>query len=222
MGTKAVIFDRDNTLVAFDQAAIAGLEARIHALAPALPAGAAIAHWLSWPGPWPAREEEEPGFWRSFWGTLATRHALPPAAGRALQSIGAFYHTCFVAFPDAPGCLGALRERGIDLALLTNFELPSVHLTLRHVGIDPAWFGALLSSSAIGLRKPDPRAYLAAADALGCAPHECLFIDDLPINVQAACAVGMRGLLLDRQRTAGDLAVERIHHLEGVADLLAV
>lgn len=42
------------------------------------------------------------------------------------------------------------------------------------------------------VRKPDPRAYVGAATALGCAPEACLFIDDRHGNCEAAEAVGMR------------------------------
>lgn len=48
-----------------------------------------------------------------------------------------------------------------------------------------------------GLRKPDPRAYLEAAAALEVAPRECLFIDDRPVNVDAARQVGMDAILKD-------------------------
>ena len=46
-----------------------------------------------------------------------------------------------------------------------------------------------------GVRKPDPEAFLGAARALGRPPGECLLIDDRPVNVAAAKAVGMRALL---------------------------
>lgn len=221
MPIRAVIFDRDNTLMRFDDAAIAALEDRILAIAPTLPRSATVAHWLGWPGPWPRAPEDEPAFWRAFWGGLAARHQLAENAAEALQQIGGFYHTCFAAFADAPACLQTLRARGLRLAVLTNFELPSVELTLGGVGLAPEWFDALLSSAAIGFRKPDPRAYLAAAAALQLPPAECAFVDDLPENVAAARALGMAGWLLDR-RHAYPSARHSIPSLHALADLLMV
>lgn len=46
-----------------------------------------------------------------------------------------------------------------------------------------------------GVRKPDPEAYLGPARALGVSVESCLFVDDRPVNVEAAEAVGMPGLL---------------------------
>lgn len=43
MGTQAIIFDRDNTLVAIDSTRVEAIGVRLAALAPALPAGAFLA-----------------------------------------------------------------------------------------------------------------------------------------------------------------------------------
>lgn len=53
----------------------------------------------------------------------------------------------------------------------------------------------LLLSDVIGLRKPDPAAYFEAAESLGVAPSDCVFVDDLKRNVEGAQSVGMRGVL---------------------------
>lgn len=46
-----------------------------------------------------------------------------------------------------------------------------------------------------GFMKPDPRAYEAAATRTGVAVGDCLFIDDLPGNVEGARRVGMDAVL---------------------------
>jgi putative hydrolase of the HAD superfamily len=220
MRIQAVIFDRDNTLMRLDAAAAAVLEARIAAIAPALPFDAVAAHWTAWPGPWPRTIADEPAFWPVFWNSLAARYQLPADVVTALHEIGAFYHTCFTAFPDTLGCLAALRKCGMRLAILTNFELPSIHLTLQNASLDPEWFSVLLSSATTGFPKPDPRAYLAAATALGLPPEACAFVDDLPDNVEAARLLGMRTWLLDRQGAAPAGISPRIRDLnELVAQL---
>jgi putative hydrolase of the HAD superfamily len=212
-GIAAVIFDRDHTLLHFDLPAIARLEQRIHSLAPEIPLGATAAHWKSWPGPWPQTIADEQAFWGRFWASLSQMYQVPPERSVALHAIGPFYHTCFSAYPDTIACLQVLRQRGLRLAVLTNFELPSIHLTLEHVGIEPGWFDALISSASLGLWKPDPQTYLIAAQALGVAPAACLFIDDIEENVAGARAVGMRGMLIDRKHTASYRG-ECIHSLD--------
>jgi len=222
MNIQAVIFDRDNTLMHLNTAATAAIEARIAAVAPLLPPGAVGRHWTTWPGPWPRAIEHEPAFWQAFWEQFAAQYQLPADAIVALHKIGMFYHTCFTAFPDALACLAALRARGLRLAILTNFELPSIHLTLQNAGIDPDWFSVLLSSATTGFPKPDARAYLAAAAALDLPPSACAFVDDLVDNIEAAQILGMHSWLLDRTGTAPASALPRIHNLHQLTAVLNI
>jgi putative hydrolase of the HAD superfamily len=70
-------------------------------------------------------------------------------------------------------------------------------------------FDAVVLSGRIGIRKPDAGIFLAACDALGVRPSECVFVDDVRANVAAADLLGMTGLL--HVNTPGTIAVlERI------------
>jgi putative hydrolase of the HAD superfamily len=42
-----------------------------------------------------------------------------------------------------------------------------------------------------GMRKPDPAIYRLAAERLGVPPEACVFVDDLPQNLEPARALGM-------------------------------
>lgn len=55
-----------------------------------------------------------------------------------------------------------------------------------------ALFEEVIESSRLGMRKPDPRIYRHACDLLGVAPEECVYLDDLGINLKPARALGMR------------------------------
>ena len=55
-------------------------------------------------------------------------------------------------------------------------------------------FDAVLISGEVGLRKPEPEIYLLTAERLGLTPEDCVFVDDLKINVRGAVAVGMVGI----------------------------
>lgn len=57
-------------------------------------------------------------------------------------------------------------------------------------------FGQVFASHQMGLRKPDARAFRHVTDALGVAPGEVLFFDDLPANVEAARACGLQAALV--------------------------
>ncbi|MGR9090637.1 MAG: HAD family hydrolase [Gammaproteobacteria bacterium] len=49
-------------------------------------------------------------------------------------------------------------------------------------------------SSSLGMRKPEARAYRCVAEAIGVAPAEILFFDDLAENVAASRAVGYQAV----------------------------
>lgn len=222
MPIEAVIFDRDNTLLYFDPARQARLEAQIATVAPAITAERLYASWANWPGPWPRYPADEPAFWSAFWGRVVAQHNVAPERLPELRALGAFYHTCFSAFADALPCLHALRDAGLHLAVLTNFELPSVGLALEHAGISLALFHALLAGVTIGAAKPDAAAYRAAAAALHLPLAACAFVDDDAANVLAARALGMRAFLLDRALPASDLAAHVLRSLEDLPAALLV
>jgi HAD superfamily hydrolase (TIGR01509 family) len=62
-----------------------------------------------------------------------------------------------------------------------------------------------------GVRKPDAQAYLGAAAKCEVQPAECLFVDDRPVNVDAAIAVGMDAILrLDVKQVRRELGLRGI------------
>jgi HAD superfamily hydrolase (TIGR01509 family) len=55
-------------------------------------------------------------------------------------------------------------------------------------------FDAVVISGEVGLAKPTRQIYLLTAEKLGLKPEECVFVDDLPVNVRGAVAAGMVGV----------------------------
>ena len=54
-----------------------------------------------------------------------------------------------------------------------------------------ARFDVVLESSKLGVRKPEPAFYSLACERLGVTPDECVFLDDLGVNLKPARAMGM-------------------------------
>jgi putative hydrolase of the HAD superfamily len=52
-------------------------------------------------------------------------------------------------------------------------------------------FDHVIESAKTGLRKPDPRIYRMMAEALGVDPGNCIYLDDLGINLKPARDMGM-------------------------------
>jgi putative hydrolase of the HAD superfamily len=54
-----------------------------------------------------------------------------------------------------------------------------------------ALFDHIIESAKIGLRKPDPRIYRMMTDALSVHPKNCVYLDDLGVNLKPAREIGM-------------------------------
>jgi putative hydrolase of the HAD superfamily len=54
-----------------------------------------------------------------------------------------------------------------------------------------ARFDVVVESSKLGIRKPEPVFYARACELLGVEPAECVFLDDLGINLKPAKEMGM-------------------------------
>lgn len=83
------------------------------------------------------------------------------------------------------------QDRGIPVYTLSN--IAGHHIDAIEMN-EPGFFdGAdgLFLSYQMGLRKPDPQIYRRVLDELGAEGDDCLFLDDLPENVEAARAAGI-------------------------------
>lgn len=55
-------------------------------------------------------------------------------------------------------------------------------------------FDLVVNSARLGIVKPDPAIYRHTLDLLEVAPHEAIFVDDLPVNIEAAAALGIHAI----------------------------
>jgi putative hydrolase of the HAD superfamily len=113
--------------------------------------------------------------------------------GRRVPAEGLMARMFAGSMPCEPmyAAIYGLREAGLRTGLLSNSwgfaDYP------RH--LFPAMFDTVVISGEVGMRKPEEQIFLHTARALGLAPGQCVFIDDLPANVAAAEATGMTGVL---------------------------
>jgi putative hydrolase of the HAD superfamily len=63
-------------------------------------------------------------------------------------------------------------------------------------------FDLVVNSARVGVRKPDPAIYHLTLDRLGIAPHEAIFVDDMPANVAAAAGLGIHAIQFHDQGQA--------------------
>ncbi len=96
------------------------------------------------------------------------------------------------AFPDV---VPALRLLGARYRLAT---LSNGNADLARIGL-AGHFSVSLAAGALGFAKPDRRAFLAVAEAIGCEPAELLYVGDDPeIDVEGARLAGLRTAWINR------------------------
>ncbi len=106
------------------------------------------------------------------WQRLAAMASLPPTDG-------------VVAFLDE------LMSAGIRRAIASSTSLDLVHLILSKALIGSC-FEVVISGDAVKKGKPAPDIFLRAASELGCAPSDCMVVEDSPHGIRGAKRAGMK------------------------------
>ncbi len=102
------------------------------------------------------------------------------------------------------GCLqGEVRPEMITALAKCRKHFATALLTNNFVSGNPEWasggtfgeilgyFDAVIESSVVGCRKPEPDFYRVALERVGVSPDQVVFLDDLGINLRPAREMGM-------------------------------
>ena len=89
--------------------------------------------------------------------------------------------------------LHEVRERGHPVYAITNFNAETLAVAAEVYPFLNGFDGVIVSSE-IRLIKPDPAIFRAFFETYDRQPHDCAFIDDRAVNVEAARDVGMHGI----------------------------
>ncbi|KAI6196495.1 Bifunctional epoxide hydrolase 2 [Aphelenchoides besseyi] len=101
--------------------------------------------------------------------------------------------------PHIEKAIEKLKANGIKLGLLTNN------------GYWNQIFDVVVESAREGVRKPDPKIYEIMLERIGKKAEECIFIDDLKQNVDAAANLGFIGIHLANEDS--EAAVKKLEEL---------
>jgi putative hydrolase of the HAD superfamily len=223
---ECVLFDAGDTLLApspsfhgrFVQvAAEHGVQLEEAAAAAAIAAAVRAAEW---PSDW-----TDPATQRSFWLEFYRRTLVELGHrddGAALAE--ALYRTfsdpaTYKLFPDVRPALEALADRGVTLGVVSNFE-PWLEDVLALEGVDGR-FAAVAISGKLGVAKPEPGIFLAALEQAGVPAAATVHVGDQPVNdVEAAKAVGITPVLLDRYDRVPDAGGHRVGSMAELVALL--
>jgi putative hydrolase of the HAD superfamily len=114
-----------------------------------------------------------------------------------------------------PEMVNAIRSCGTKYktACLTNNFTRAEAVLSDEVAEVYRLFDAILESRVLGVRKPDPRFYELACEALDVEPGECVFLDDLGVNLKPARALGMHTIKV----ADPDVALTELGELTGLS-----
>jgi putative hydrolase of the HAD superfamily len=94
------------------------------------------------------------------------------------------------------------------MALLTNNVREWEPLWRSMLPVDEI-FELVVDSAFVGMRKPDPPIYELTVERLGdgIGPLDCLFVDDVLVNVETARALGMTAVhFRDNEQAIAEIA----------------
>ena len=112
--------------------------------------------------------------------------------------------------PDEEMLAAVMRARGagIRTGLLSN----SIGKGRYDRSAFPELFDGIVISGEVGLHKPQPEIFRLGAERIGLSPEDCVFVDDLHENCEAAEAVGMTAVL----HRGADSTLPELERLLGV------
>jgi putative hydrolase of the HAD superfamily len=129
--------------------------------------------------------------WRSRMATMASRR---------FYEVGARYRR---VGRGAKPSLDKLKSMGLRMVVLSNHSSQEALVqSLRHFKLH-SYFLRIYSSSELGVRKPDPKAFTKCLSVLRTRAEETVVVgDSLKNDIAGAKACGMRSVLVDWESTA--------------------
>lgn len=96
----------------------------------------------------------------------------------------------FEAIPGVEQVLARLRGRGLDLAVVSNWDV-GLGDHLSALGLSD-YFSHVVTSAEAGVAKPDPAIFEVALERLAVSSARAAHVGDGPADAQGAAATGMR------------------------------
>lgn len=184
----AVLFDLDGTLVQTEELKARSYAQAARALDPAVDEPAVVAEFSHLAGQ--SREEVArklmarfhlPGTWERFVQLRLERYDAMLADQGLLRK---------QALPAALALETRLRNSGARTALTTMSDPEHARQILAALDLSDA-FEAVITPADVAHGKPAPDMYQAVTARLGCAPAECVAIEDSVAGITAAVAAGV-------------------------------
>jgi putative hydrolase of the HAD superfamily len=116
--------------------------------------------------------------------------------GRPAAEVSALLHAIresLVTKPDTVALLRSLHRRGTPLYCLSDMPVSVyAHVRLRHEFWDA--FSGIIISGEVKMMKPEREVFEHLLTRFKLDPRQTVFIDDLPLNIEGARAVGLHAI----------------------------
>jgi putative hydrolase of the HAD superfamily len=121
----------------------------------------------------------------------------------------------FRPYPEVPGVLRALRERGVRLVVVSNWDV-SLHDVLERTRLR-ALLDGVVTSAEFGAAKPDPAIFAQALELAGAGAGDAVHAgDDLEADVEGARAAGIEPVYVARDGELAPAGVRAVATLAGL------
>jgi len=125
-----------------------------------------------------------------------------------------------VLYPDVQATLAALRDAGLRLGIVSNWDL-SLDDHIRELGLAP-YLNVVVGSQAVGSEKPQARIFQIALAQVGVTAPEALHVGDIyTADVVGARAAGLVPVLIDRYDLQPQADCLRVRSLEELPAIIA-
>jgi 2-haloacid dehalogenase len=151
-------------------------------------------------------------FWTLTERALDYAFARVPSVGRALRPKLLEAYLKLDAFPDATEALGALKSRGLRLAILSNGSPRMLAAAAEASGL-AGTLDAVLSVDAVRVYKPRPEVYALVTDRFRTAPAEVVFVSSNRWDVMGAASFGFRAVWVNRGRMPDEYSDRPPQHI---------
>ncbi|NNE51110.1 MAG: haloacid dehalogenase type II [Sulfitobacter sp.] len=153
------------------------------------------------------------------WALERTGHNTDPALRQRLLDL----YWELQAYPEVPEMLGALKNAGLNTAILSNGSPEMLEGAVKSADIGET-LDACLSVQSVGIFKPDARVYDLVSQHFGCAKEEVLFVSSNGWDAAAASGYGFTCAWVNRAGEPMDRLPWTPQHvltdLSGIPDLV--
>ncbi|MEX0790210.1 MAG: HAD-IA family hydrolase [Actinomycetota bacterium] len=170
---------------------------------------------------WSISREASLEFWGKIYGEALDRLGVPDPDSKIFEALYERFtrYDSYRLFPECIPTLKTLKDAGLVVGLISNFEEwlegMLIEMEIAHL------FDLMVISGKEGIEKPDPAIFHLALERSGIAAGTAIYVGDHPkLDVEAARAVGMGAILIDRKSHHPAFEGDRIETLDGLLGLL--